>query len=46
MGLFAVAAGVLMAWLTFAAALVLVVQGRFAAADRAIGITGEGEGAQ
>ena len=36
----------LMAWLTFAAALVLVVQGRFAAADRAIGMTGEGEGAQ
>src|SRR6056297_563018 len=33
----------LMAWLTFLAALVLVVQGRFGAADRAIGVTGEAE---
>jgi TRAP-type mannitol/chloroaromatic compound transport system permease small subunit len=33
----------LMAWLTFLAALVLVVQGRFDTADRAIGVVGEGE---
>jgi TRAP-type C4-dicarboxylate transport system permease small subunit len=36
----------LMAWLTFLAALVLVVQGRFDAADRAIGVVGEGEAVQ
>jgi TRAP-type C4-dicarboxylate transport system permease small subunit len=36
----------LMAWLTFAAALVLVLQGRFDAADRAIGVVGEGEAPQ
>lgn len=33
----------LMAWLTFLAALVLVFQGRFDTADRAIGVVGEGE---
>jgi len=33
----------LMAWLTFLAALVLVLRGAFDAADRAIGVVGEGE---
>ena len=33
----------LMAWFTFLAALVLVVQGRFSAADSAIGVVGEAE---
>ncbi|MDZ7710288.1 MAG: TRAP transporter small permease subunit [Roseovarius sp.] len=33
----------LMAWLTFAAALMLVLRGQFDAADRAIGVVGEGE---
>jgi TRAP-type C4-dicarboxylate transport system permease small subunit len=36
----------LMAWLTFLAALVLVVQGRFDSADRAIGMVGEAEAVQ
>ena len=33
----------LMAWLTFAAALVLVIRGRLVPADRAIGVAGEGD---